>query len=115
MKTLLTTFATFTLTFGLFAVDFKISTPKLIEKGKTIYKAKCASCHGVKGDSDSPMGKSLKVRNLVSDKFKNGNTTEGVFKSITEGIKGTTMTSYKKLSEEERWALSHYVMTLHKK
>ena len=34
--------------------------------GAAIYKAKCASCHGADGSGQTPMGKSLKLRDLRS-------------------------------------------------
>jgi cytochrome c6 len=34
--------------------------------GAAIYKAKCASCHGADGSGQTPVGKSMKLRDLRS-------------------------------------------------
>ena len=34
--------------------------------GAALFKSKCAMCHGANGAGDTPMGKSLKVRDLRS-------------------------------------------------
>lgn len=93
------------------------SSPELIAKGQVSYKTNCAVCHGDKGDGNGPAGASLnpKARNFISEKFKYGTKPEQVFKVITEGSKNTSMASFGHLSEDERWALTHFVLSLRKK
>ena len=38
----------------------------IADDGATLFKAKCAMCHGADGKGDSPMGKKLNVRDLGS-------------------------------------------------
>jgi mono/diheme cytochrome c family protein len=40
--------------------------PLMAEEGAAIYKAKCAICHGADGAGQTPMGKTLKIRDLHS-------------------------------------------------
>jgi mono/diheme cytochrome c family protein len=42
------------------------STPLRAEDGATLYKAKCAMCHGADGKGATPMGKNLGIRDLTS-------------------------------------------------
>jgi len=93
------------------------STPELIEKGKTSYATNCLICHGDKHDGNGPAGAALnpKPRNLVSDKFKKGDKAPQIFKTISEGLAGTTMTGYGHLPEDERWGLTHFIVSLRKK
>ncbi len=87
------------------------------EMGKKVYANACASCHGLKGDGNGPVGANLnpKPRNLVNDKFKNGDKPQQVLASITKGIPGTLMTGYAYLSEKERKAVTQYVLSFRKK
>lgn len=93
------------------------STPALIEKGKTSYATNCLACHGEKGEGNGPAGQYLvpKPRNFVTEPFKKGNKPEEVFKSITDGLQGSTMVSFSRLPEEERWALTYYVLEMQPK
>jgi len=42
------------------------STPLAAQDGPTLYKTKCAMCHGPDGKGETPMGKKLNVRDLGS-------------------------------------------------
>jgi cytochrome c6 len=42
------------------------STPLAAQDGPTLYKAKCAMCHGADGKGETPMAKKLNVRDLGS-------------------------------------------------
>lgn len=93
------------------------STPALIEKGKTSYMTNCLACHGEKGDGNGPAGAVMnpKPRNLATDKYKQGLKPAQVFKSISEGVKNTSMTGYGHLPEEERWGLTYFVLNFRTK
>lgn len=93
------------------------STPELVAKGKASYATNCLMCHGEKGDGNGPAGAVMnpKPRNFATDKFKQGDKAEQVFKTISEGVKGTAMAGFGHLSEDDRWALTHYVLTFRKK
>ena len=92
------------------------STPALIEKGKAAFAMNCVACHGEKADGNSPAAAYMnpKPRNLLKDKFKQGDQAQKIFKTITEGLPNTTMTSYKHISEEERWGIAYYIESLRK-
>ena len=86
-----------------------------IEKGRTIYEMKCASCHGLKGDGKGPgsMGLSPKPTNF---KEPHGNKmTDGEhFWKITTG-RGPMPSFKDDLTEEERWHVGNYITTFAKK
>jgi mono/diheme cytochrome c family protein len=48
------------------AVAVTGSTPLAAQDGPTLYKTKCAMCHGADGKGETPMGKKLNVRDLGS-------------------------------------------------
>jgi mono/diheme cytochrome c family protein len=92
--------------------DAPKKTPELVEHGRVAFGKYCASCHGPKGEGDGPAAKALKPppRNLVTQPMKGG--APEVFQVLDTGVKGTAMIPFKHLSENDRWALAHYVASL---
>ena len=90
------------------------STPELVAKGKASYDINCASCHGAKGLGDGVAAAALakKPRNLIKGTFEKGTKPDQIFATLGTGIPGTPMIGYAHLSEEERWALTYYVLEL---
>ena len=89
--------------------------PALMERGRTLYAQTCGSCHGTKGEGDGAAGKGLNPppRNFASkDGWKNGTAVDGIYKTLEEGVKGSSMVSYAYLSKKDRMALVHYVRSL---
>jgi high-affinity iron transporter len=88
-------------------------TPELVAKGQAQFAKYCASCHGPKGEGDGPAAKALKPkpRNFVTEALKSPGVA-GVHETLTNGVKGTAMIPFKHLPDEDRWALSYYVVSL---
>lgn len=88
-----------------------------LAKGKDVYTNTCQTCHGEKLDGNGEAGKymSPKPRNLVSDKFKNGDNVDAIFKTVTDGLKDTAMVGFSSLPEVDRKAVAEYVASLRKK
>lgn len=86
----------------------------LLDKGKAAFNVNCAPCHGEKGDGTGPAAVALnpKPRNFTTEPLKQGEKPDEVFKSISEGVKGTPMVAFSYLSEDDRWALAHWVLNL---
>lgn len=89
-------------------------TPDLVAKGKASYETNCAACHGDAGKGDGVAAAALtpKPRDLVSGKFERGTAPNQVFETVSKGLEGTSMVGYGHLPEEERWALTYYVLDL---
>ncbi|MFQ5560828.1 MAG: c-type cytochrome [Nitrospinota bacterium] len=98
-------------------------TERVLTEGAQIYKkAKCHECHGNKGRGDGDTAYELKdewkenilPRNLHKRwRYKGGSSVEKIFKTITTGMNGTPMPSFKKaLTEQERWALSFFIESI---
>ncbi|MEK6678449.1 MAG: cytochrome c [Nitrospirota bacterium] len=86
------------------------------EAGKKVYDAKCTLCHGAAGKGDGPAGASLnpKATNFT-DKEKMKKPDDELFKSISDGVKGTSMIGYAgSTSEADRWNLVAYIRSLSK-
>ena len=81
-----------------------------VGRGKGVYTAECASCHGNSGKGDGPSAKDLEV--TPGDMTKLGGQSDGaLFWKITEGKK--PMASFTtKLTEQQRWDVINYMRTL---
>lgn len=89
-------------------------TPELLARGKASYATNCAACHGAQGRGDGVAAASLnpKPRDLVAGKLAQGAQPEQVFATLGKGIAGTAMVPFGHLPEEERWAITYYVLQL---
>ena len=88
--------------------------PKVVSGGRAIYEDRCLDCHGKAGKGDGPGASDLEK---APTNFRDGKSlkqTDGeLFWKITEGHR--PMPSYKrKLSDEQRWQLVHYIRTFEK-
>lgn len=89
--------------------------PALMARGKALFAQTCATCHGPEGKGDGPAGASLnpRPRNFTAPTgWKNGTRLEDIYKTLDEGIKGSSMVSYNYLSKKDRMALVHVVQSL---
>ncbi len=84
-----------------------------VEAGRTLYAARCASCHGDEGKGDGRATRFIKPAPAdISTVEARDRMTDGeMFYKITEGRK--PMPGMKRtLSEEERWQVVHFLRTL---
>lgn len=86
---------------------------KVIADAKKTAEANCVACHGAKGVGDGPAAAALPVKpaNWTSPAVQ-GESDGEIFWKITNG-RGP-MPPWKHLSENDRWALVHYIRTLKK-
>ncbi|MBX3728948.1 MAG: cytochrome c [Candidatus Sumerlaeia bacterium] len=88
-------------------------TPELLALGRQIYGLNCASCHGPDGRGDGEKGTSLnpKPRNLhdASDLWKNSASLTGMWKTLEQGVAGSSMSSFLLTPPDERMAVIHYI------
>lgn len=90
------------------------------ELGKKIYLENCAACHGQKGDGKGPEASRLqtKPRDFTTGNYKFRSTPSGslpldqdIFRTISQGVRTTSMLAQLHLSEKERWAVTEYLKT----
>ncbi|MCB0355692.1 MAG: cytochrome c [Bdellovibrionales bacterium] len=93
------------------AGDPWVSSAAVIAKGQDVYKTNCAVCHGAEGKGDGP-GSAGMARNLVEGKWKAGGDSISLFKTLQNGLPGTSMVSFKHLPVNDRWALVHYIRSI---
>jgi mono/diheme cytochrome c family protein len=84
------------------------------ESGSRIYQQRCAACHGKRGDGRGWAARTLPIqpRDFTSAVYKLRSTPTGsiptdedLFATISRGMHGTPMMSWRGLPEAERWAL----------
>jgi cytochrome c oxidase cbb3-type subunit 2 len=85
-----------------------------------LYSENCAACHGERGDGNGPEAGRLKTqpRDFTGGIYKFRSTPSGslpldedIYRSISQGVRGTSMLAQLHLSEKERWALTEYLKT----
>jgi DMSO reductase family type II enzyme heme b subunit len=87
--------------------------------GKAVYEARCALCHGVKGDGKGPAAELLlpAPRDFTTGVYKIRSTANKVpadqdlFRIVTEGMPGTSMPPWNVLPEKDRWNVVAYIKT----
>ncbi|MFQ5693863.1 MAG: c(7)-type cytochrome triheme domain-containing protein, partial [Nitrospinota bacterium] len=96
------------------------SSPEMLKRGKAVYLRACAVCHGEEGDGKGPLAAQLnpKPRDFTTGLFKFRTTPSSslptdfdIFRTITNGVLGTSMLAWSSLPYEDRWSLVHFIKT----
>jgi high-affinity iron transporter len=85
-----------------------------LQRGTALYQAQCASCHGVGGRGDGPLSAKLEPPPIAFTDRERAKERSlfSLHQSITLGVEGTAMPSFKALNDDERWALAFYISTM---
>ena len=103
---------------------FVTASAEIIAKGKSLYDRTCAYCHGTDGRGDGPAAAFLlpPPRDFTDGVYKFRQTQSGnvpddwdLYRSITNGIHGTSMLRWRELPEEKRWWLVYYIKSFSNK
>ena len=91
-----------------------------LDRGREVYEANCAMCHGARGDGNGMAAHHLRTRpqNFRNGRYKFRSTPSGslpldedLFRTITQGIGRTGMIPQIHLNEADRWAVVSYLKT----
>src|SRR5262245_50561681 len=88
-----------------------------LASGAVIYLENCAQCHGEAGKGDGPSRATMNPKNPVPANFTDADFMAGLspfkaFNAISFGVENTAMASFAALSEEQRWQVAFYVLSL---
>jgi thiol-disulfide isomerase/thioredoxin len=85
-----------------------------LSRGRLIYQANCANCHGPEGHGDGPSAATLKpLPRDFADEWKYGSSKDAIHRVIVQGIPGTAMpASGATLSARDLEAVAAFVQTL---
>jgi hypothetical protein len=89
-----------------------VPSDAMLTRGREVYRANCASCHGDNGQGDGPAGLVLnpKPRNFHSaEGWTNGAKISQIYRTLQDGIVRNGMASYAYLPPSDRFALIHLI------
>ncbi|MCH7590461.1 c-type cytochrome [PVC group bacterium] len=97
-------------------------TEDLFIEGERLYQMQCSICHGLSGQGNGPASIFLgvKPRDFTSEGYKFRTTTgslpsdDDLFRTVTVGFPAYGMPEFQYLSEEDRWAIVHYIKRFNK-
>lgn len=103
-------------------------SPASIGRGRELFKNSCAGCHGAEGKGDGPIARKfelpsrpanltqplhfIKIHSTLDPKGGGIPLGSDLFRTLTRGLPGTAMYSYRALPAGDRWALVHFIRTL---
>ena len=92
----------------------QLSSDEARARGRTLFKAKCALCHGERADGHGVRSKGLsgKAVNFGSSDWRSNTSAIAVFEVLSEGMRGTSMPAWPTLSEGQKWDLTAYVLSV---
>lgn len=82
--------------------------PPDLARGARLFQQDCASCHGAKGDANTPMAHQLDPPPIAfSDRHRASQRTPfALYQVINQGLEGTAMASFAQLPDADKWALA---------
>lgn len=94
-----------------------------LERGYALFQQNCSVCHGPYGRGNGPATLQWYAgnypRNFWYGKFKSRSTPYGsvptdadLYRTLTRGMYGSSMPSFRHLSEDDRWRLVQFIKTL---
>ena len=90
-------------------------TPKQVERGKDGYSYFCVMCHGPKADGQGTVGQSFyPLPANLNRPYVQDQSDGRLFANISLGFNRHPPLAYT-ISEEDRWAIIHYIRSLNKK
>jgi mono/diheme cytochrome c family protein len=96
-----------------FAQNPTLDTPETIERGRTLFLANCAICHGPRGLGDGPQAFLLNPRPVNLQLHVPQHAPGEIDYWISEGVAGTGMPAWKEtLTETQRWEIVRFLQAL---
>ncbi|MGE0491777.1 MAG: cytochrome c [Vulcanimicrobiota bacterium] len=98
--------------------EIPAASAETVAKGKELFQTNCTTCHGDDAAGNGPAGAALDPppRNLtLPGEYKYGHLDLAVYRTVKYGSDGTGMVGWDgRMSEDEMWAVVHYVRGIQK-
>ena len=79
--------------------------------GERLYRKHCASCHGIDGSGNTPLGMANPLNDLIDDMWKHGGDAGSMQVVIRDGVLGS-MPAHPELSDLEIRQIVDHVLKL---
>lgn len=91
-----------------------LSSDEARQRGRELFQVKCALCHGVRADGRGVRSKGLsgKPADFGSPSWRADVTPQYVYQVLREGKRGTSMPAWPTLSDQEKWDVVAYVLSV---
>jgi len=99
---------------GAFQLSEAPSRAPNLQRGQTLFAQNCAVCHGALGKADTPQATLLKPppASFWNPDVANALTPFRVANTVRFGVQGTAMVPFTQLTDEDRWDLGFFVLSL---
>jgi high-affinity iron transporter len=79
-----------------------------LSRGAQLFQQNCASCHGAKGDAQTPIARQLDPPPIAfADRDRASQRSPfALYQVINQGLEGTAMQSFAQLPDADKWALA---------
>ena len=91
-----------------------LSSDEARQRGRAIFQSKCALCHGARADGKGARSKGLsrKAADFTNPEWRASTTPGELFGILSEGKRGTSMPAWPTLSNEQKWDVIAYVLSV---
>ena len=92
----------------------RIASDEARDRGRALFRAKCALCHGVRanGHGIRRPGLSGLPAQFQSREWRANTGPRRVYRVLSEGKRGTSMPAWPTLTDEEKWEVVAYVLNV---
>ena len=92
----------------------RISSDEARGRGRALFSKKCALCHGQRADGRGARreGLSGKPINFHNKEWRANTSPLSLFETLSEGKRGTSMPAWPTLSDEQKWDVVAYVLSV---
>jgi mono/diheme cytochrome c family protein len=92
----------------------RLASDEARKRGRTLFRSKCALCHGESADGNGVRSKGLSAKpaNFTSPEWRSNTTPRDVFRILNEGKRGTSMPAWPTLTDDQKWDVIAYVLSV---